>query len=110
MSNNEEKSVAMNFLAGLGLGALVGAATALLLAPKPGVETRQDLAGAADDFRNKANKVVHDLSESSEELVKKSKELLESTKEKVQAAIDASKDAMCRGKEDVAEAAGDTET
>ncbi len=80
MSNNEEKNVVVNFLAGLGLGALVGAATALLLAPKPGTETRQDIANAADDLKNKANKVVQDLSESSDELVKKSKELLEKHK------------------------------
>ena len=68
MSNeHDEKSVVLNFLAGLGLGALVGAATALLLAPKSGDETRQDIANATEDFRVKANKVVHDLSESSEE-------------------------------------------
>ncbi len=100
MSNDhDEKSVVVNFLAGLGLGALIGAATALLLAPKSGEETRQDIAGAADDLKKKANKVVHDLSESSEELVKKSRELLETTKVKVQSAIDAGKQAMACKKE-----------
>lgn len=98
--NNEEKSVVVNFLAGLGLGALIGAATALLLAPKSGEETRQDIATKADDLREKANKVVHDLSESSEELVKKSKELLETTKVKMQSAIDAGKQAMVRKNEE----------
>jgi gas vesicle protein len=96
MSSNDDRNVAMNFLAGLGLGALLGAAAALLLAPKSGVETRQDIAGAAEDIRDKAGKMVKDLSESSEELVKKSKELLESTKEKVQSAVDAGKEAMGR--------------
>jgi len=103
--NHEDKNVVVNFLAGLGLGALIGAATALLLAPKSGPETRQDIASAADDLRKKANKVAHDLSESSEELVKKSKELLETTKVKVQSAIDAGKQAMVRKKEEGAEEA-----
>ena len=103
-SDREEKNVVINFLAGLGLGALIGAATALMLAPKAGSETRQDIASAADDLRKKANKVVQDLSESSDDLVKKSKELLETTKVKVQSAIDAGKQAMARKKEEGEEA------
>lgn len=94
MSNNEEKNVGINFLAGLGLGALIGAAAALLLAPKSGVETRQDIMNATEDLRAKANKAVQDLSVSSDELVKKSRELLESTKERVQNAVDAGRQAM----------------
>ncbi len=96
MSRDDERNVAVNFLAGLGLGALLGAAAALLLAPKPGVETRQDIANTAEELRDKAGKIVKDLSQSSEELVKKSKDLLESTKEKVQSAVDAGKQAMAR--------------
>lgn len=108
-NNQEDKNVAVNFLAGLGLGALIGAATALLLAPKPGTETRQDLANAADDIRAKANKVVQDLSESSDELVKKSRELLDATKTKVQSAIDAGKQAMARKQEEMASEATEEE-
>lgn len=100
MARNDEPNVALNFLAGLGLGALIGAAAALLLAPKSGVETREDLASAADELRNKASKIVKDLSESSEELVKKSKELLEQTKEKVHTAVEAGKQAMARKREE----------
>ena len=104
MSNeHDEKSVVLNFLAGLGLGALVGAATALLLAPKSGDETRQDIANATEEFRVKANKVVHDLSESSEELVKKSKELLDATKAKVQCAVDGGNQAIVAKKQEIEE-------
>ncbi|MCX8053023.1 MAG: YtxH domain-containing protein, partial [Armatimonadetes bacterium] len=83
--------------------AIIGAVTALLLAPKSGSETRQDIATAAEELKKKANKVGQDLSESSEELVKKSKELLETTKVKVQSAIDAGKQAMARRKGESAE-------
>lgn len=98
---DEEKSVVLNFLAGMGLGALIGAATALLLAPKSGKETRQDLKNVTDELRVKADKVIHDLSDSGEELVKKSREILESTKQKVQQAIDAGKQAMAKKKEEM---------
>lgn len=96
MSDSDDRNVALNFLAGLGVGALVGAVAALLLAPKSGQETRDDIKTAADELKEKADKVMHDLSESSEELVQKSKEILESTKVKVQQAIDAGKQAVSR--------------
>jgi len=102
MSNSEEeKGVVVNFLAGLGLGALIGAATALLLAPKSGVETREDLKHVAEDMRTKADKVIKDVSESGDELVKKSKEILESTKEKVQQAVETGKKAMAKKHEEM---------
>jgi len=109
MSNDEEKNVVVNFLAGLGIGALIGAATALMLAPKSGAETRQDLVNASDELKTKANKVVQELTESSEELVKKSKELIETTKEKVQTAIESGKQAMARKKEEMCGEAGEAE-
>lgn len=100
MSNeHEEKSVVLNFLAGMGLGALVGATAALLLAPKSGNETRQDIVNATEDLKVKASKAMQDISRSSEELVQKSKDLMESTKTKVQNAVDAGKQAMTAKKE-----------
>lgn len=89
--DNDEKNVFLNFLAGMGLGALLGAAAALMLAPKSGEETRQDLKHISDDFRGKARKVIDDLSQSSEELVKKSREIIETTKGKVQTAVESTR-------------------
>jgi gas vesicle protein len=109
MNNNEEKSVLVNFLAGIGVGALIGAAAALLLAPKSGNETRQDIKTATDDLRVKADKVISDLSESGEELVKKSREILESTRDKVQHAINAGKEAVAKKCNDDAPEAKNTE-
>jgi len=106
MSNDgDERNVALNFLAGMGVGALLGAVAALLLAPKSGKETRDDIKSAAEDLKEKADKVIHDLSESSEELVKRSKEILESTKSKVQQAIDTGKQAVARRREPAGEEA-----
>lgn len=101
MSNgSDDKNVALNFLAGLGVGALVGAVAALLLAPQSGKDTREDIKAAADDLRNKADRVISDLSVSSDELVKKSKEILESTKSKVQQAIETGKQAVAKPAEE----------
>lgn len=102
MARDEEKGVGLHFLAGIGLGALVGAVAALLLAPKSGAETRQDISNAADELREKANKMVQDLSQSSEELVKKSRELIEATKERVQGAVEAGKQAVARKRGEMA--------
>lgn len=107
--NSDDRNVALNFLAGLGVGALAGAVAALLLAPKSGRETREDIKSSAEELKDKADKAMHDLSESSEELVKKSKELLENTKEKVQQAIDAGKQAVARKHEELVQEGEPTE-
>lgn len=52
-TNSEDKNVMMYFLAGVGLGALVGAAAGLLLAPKSGAETREELTKKFDDLKQK---------------------------------------------------------
>ncbi|MEN6372798.1 MAG: YtxH domain-containing protein [Armatimonadota bacterium] len=76
MSNNEEKGVALNFLAGIGIGAIIGAGVALLFAPKSGTETREDIKSA-----------MHELSKSTEDFRRKSAEMVESAKAKVQETI-----------------------
>jgi|WetSurMetagenome_2_1015567.scaffolds.fasta_scaffold1836007_1 gas vesicle protein len=83
MSDNEDRGVLLNFLAGVGIGAIVGAAAALVLAPKSGSETREDL-----------KKAVQDLSKSTDELRKRSSEVLETAKTKVQQAYDAGKETL----------------
>lgn len=83
MSENEEKSTVLNFLAGVGIGAIVGAGVALLLAPKSGAETRDDV-----------KRVVQDLSKSTEDLRRKSADIIDSAKTKVQQAYDAGKETI----------------
>lgn len=56
-SNEEDRSVLISVLAGIGIGVLVGAVAGLLLAPKSGQETRDELGKSLNDLNEK----VHEL-------------------------------------------------
>lgn len=101
MSNDEEKSILLNVLAGIGLGAIIGAAAGLLFAPKSGTETREDLMKAADELKVKAEGVVGELSTSVDDLMQKSKDLIDTTKTKVAQAIESGKQAMAEKQEEL---------
>ena len=49
------------FIIGLALGALVGAAAALLLAPESGEELRKDIGEKGDELKSKAQQQVDAL-------------------------------------------------
>jgi|APMed6443717190_1056831.scaffolds.fasta_scaffold363664_2 gas vesicle protein len=51
------------FIIGLALGALVGAAAALLLAPESGEELRKDITEKGDELRSKAQQQADALQE-----------------------------------------------
>ena len=101
-------------------GALVGAAVALLTAPKTGRETREMLVGYGEDLREKARHLPEELRERTgsafehgKELIERGKELiergtemahqgkdyLEEKKRTLSAAIEAGKKAMEQEKE-----------
>ena len=79
MDEQQDRGVLLSVLAGIGLGAIVGAAVALVLAPKSGAEIRDDLRVTLDDLKSKAEKVAADLSSKGEELVEKGREVVDST-------------------------------
>lgn len=59
MSNErEESNVVLYMLAGVGLGAIIGAAAGLLFAPKAGSETREDLANKFKELKGKTEEWV----------------------------------------------------
>lgn len=53
MSEHDDKNAMLYMLAGVGLGAIIGAAAGLLFAPKAGSETRQELAGKFNELKSK---------------------------------------------------------
>jgi len=93
MGNNNGASagsVALAFLSGI----LLGAATAFLMAPQTGRESREGLLRAArragDDFKDMSEKATHTW----DDVVGKSREFLNEASSVVKDAVDAGKEAM----------------
>jgi len=94
MHDCEDRDVALNLLAGIGIGAIIGAVTALLLAPKPGAETREDLRRTVDDLKEKSEKLIADWSTTMEDQVERSRKVFDEAKSRLQQAVDAGKKAV----------------
>jgi len=92
VGDNNTGSKVSFFLAGLGVGALVG----ILFAPKSGEETREYLTSKADEGRDYAQRKARELRERAEDLIERSKEIMDRQKEGVAAAVEAGKDAYRR--------------
>jgi gas vesicle protein len=60
MSDYEEKNVMLYMLAGVGLGAIIGAAAGLLFAPKAGTETREDIANKLKELKGKTEEWINE--------------------------------------------------
>ncbi|MEW5884696.1 MAG: YtxH domain-containing protein [Armatimonadota bacterium] len=58
--NGEGGNAMLYFLAGVGVGALIGAAAGLLLAPRPGAETRADLSHKFDELKAKVQEYIRE--------------------------------------------------
>lgn len=58
MKNNDDNSAVIYMLAGVGLGAIIGAAAGLLFAPKAGEDLRSDLGDKYKDLRGKSEEWV----------------------------------------------------
>jgi len=63
MANDEERSVLVSVLAGIGIGVLVGAVAGLLLAPKSGQETRDELGKSMNDLSDKITELGRNVSQ-----------------------------------------------
>lgn len=75
MSNNSDHNALVYLLAGFGLGALLGALAGLLLAPKAGTETREELASRLKELKSKSEEWI------AEQKVKKNTAALEASDE-----------------------------
>lgn len=75
MSNNDHDSNSMLYLlAGVGLGAIIGAAAGMLFAPKAGTEIRDDLGEKITELKGKTEEWINEqkakraVTQSTEEL------------------------------------------
>jgi gas vesicle protein len=55
--SDDDRGVLVSVLAGIGIGVLVGAVAGLLLAPKSGQETRDELSKSLNDLSDKVTEL-----------------------------------------------------
>jgi gas vesicle protein len=77
------------FVAGIGLGALVG----LLLAPQSGQDTRDFLVQKADEGRDYAQRKARELRGRAEDLVGRGKDVIARQRDSISQAVDAGRQA-----------------
>lgn len=88
-------SIFLSFL----LGGMVGAGVALLLAPKSGRETRQQIKEFTDDVREKAENYVEQAKGKATSALEKGKGFVQEKKSIITTAVEAGKEAYEREKE-----------
>lgn len=89
MSDRDNSNNFVWFLAGLGMGALLG----VLYAPRSGKETREALINSAQEGRDYLRDRGRDARETVNQWVDRSKEVVNRQRDNITAAIDASKQA-----------------
>jgi len=67
----EKESGALNFIAGLAIGAIIGASVALLTAPQTGKRTRRQIARAVADAKRTAGDEWSSVSGNVERVVRR---------------------------------------
>ena len=89
-----ERNDAAGYLGWFFLGGVIGAAAALLMAPKTGRETREILAERSNDVAKRAQAMANDAQGRAGEWLDKSRELFEEQTQRLMTAFEAGKDAM----------------
>jgi gas vesicle protein len=77
------------FLAGLGIGSLIG----ILFAPHAGEETREMLTNRYDEGREEVTRRAREAREQAEDYLERGKRAVSRTKDNLQSAVDAGKQA-----------------
>jgi gas vesicle protein len=91
------------FLAGLILGGLIGAAAALLLAPQPGDETRAELREKGVELKDRMIELSEEARRKAEDLQAESRAAVEAQKVRVEEAIEEGKKAAAKKKKELLE-------
>jgi len=100
MSENEDRDATLSLLAGIGIGAIIGAVAALLLAPKAGADTREGIKTAVSDLRTKSEQLFSDWSAAMEEQLGNVRKLYDEAKLKLEQAVESGKKVVTRKKEE----------
>ena len=90
----DDGSDAAAYLGWFFLGAALGAAAALLVAPRTGRETRDLLAAKGDEFAQKAQQLATEAQGRAGEWFDKNRELFEEQTQRLMSAFEAGKQAM----------------
>jgi gas vesicle protein len=90
----DERNDAAGYLGWFFLGGVVGATTALLLAPHTGRETREMLTERGNEFARRAQEFATDAQGRAGEWMDKSRELFEEQTQRLMGAFEAGRDAM----------------
>ena len=105
-----EKTCAGDFVAGFAVGALVGAAAALLFAPMSGEETRVMIREKGVELGHRADEMSIEARKRAEELQIQAKERAGTIQERVKVAVDEGKAAATKTKEDLLAQVGQGDT
>jgi gas vesicle protein len=89
-----DRNDAAGYLGWFFLGGVLGAAAALLMAPKTGRETRELLAERSNEVARRAQEMATDAQGRAGEWFDKSRELFEEQTQRLMTAFEAGKDAM----------------
>jgi gas vesicle protein len=89
-----DRNDAAGYLGWFFLGGVIGAAAALLMAPKTGRETRELLAERGNEVAKRAQAMANDAQGRAGEWFDKSRELFEEQTQRLMTAFEAGRDAM----------------
>jgi gas vesicle protein len=103
-----DRSCSGDFLAGFLVGALVGAATALLLAPQSGEETRILIREKGIELGQRADELTEEARRRADELQHQAKGKADELQTKVKQAVDEGKATATKKKEDLLSQVGKT--
>jgi gas vesicle protein len=91
------------FLAGVIIGGLIGAAVGLLLAPQPGEETREQLRERGIELKERVVELSEEARKKAEEFQDEGRTALETQASRVKGAIEEGKKAASKKKKDLLE-------
>lgn len=96
-----DKTSSVDFFAGFVVGALVGAAAALLFAPQSGEQTRTMIRDKGIEIKDRADDLSLEARRKAEELQSQAREMAGDYQTRVKQAVDEGKTAATRKKEEL---------